>query len=120
MKFLSIIDASSIAYRSYFVFKENPLFNSYGENTSAEFGFLNSVLKVIKETKSNYIAVCFDKGKSKRENYYIKYKIQRPKMPDELSLSIYRIKQIVNALNYKIFEIEGYEADDIMQQLFIS
>jgi DNA polymerase I len=114
MKFLSIIDASSIAYRSYFVFKENPLFNSYGENTSAEFGFLNSVLKVLKETKSNYIAVCFDKGKSKRENYYIKYKIQRPKMPDELSLSIYRIKQIVNALNYKIFEIEGYEADDII------
>jgi len=113
-KILSIFDGSSIAYRSYFVFKDNPLFNSYGENTSAEFGFLNSVLKVLKETRSNYIAVCFDKGKSKRENYYIKYKIHRPKMPDELSLSIYRIKQIVSALNYKIFEIEGYEADDII------
>ncbi|MEO0217048.1 MAG: 5'-3' exonuclease H3TH domain-containing protein, partial [candidate division WOR-3 bacterium] len=117
MKVLSLFDANSIAYRSFFVFKENPLFNSAGENTSAEFGFLNSILRVLKETKSNYIGICFDKGKSKREVHYKEYKIQRPKMPDELTLSLIRIKQLVSALNYKIFEVEGYEADDVIATL---
>ncbi len=114
MKILSIFDASSIAYRSFFAFKENPLFNSKGENTSAEFGFLSSILRVLKETKSNYIAICFDKGKSKRDIYYTNYKIQRPKMPDELTLSLIRIRQLVKALNYKILEVDGYEADDVI------
>ncbi|MEO0202308.1 MAG: DNA polymerase [candidate division WOR-3 bacterium] len=114
MKILSLFDANSIAYRSFFAFKDNPLFNSSGENTSAEFGFLNSILRVLKELKNNYVGICFDKGKSKRELHYKEYKIQRPKTPDELAISLIRIKQLVNALNYKIFEVEGYEADDVI------
>ena len=73
-KILLIVDGHSIAYRAYFAFIRNPLINSKGFNTSAVFGFINSLLKAIRETRATHGAITFDKGLSKREETIKEYK----------------------------------------------
>ncbi len=113
-----IIDGTSLAYRAFFAFIKNPLRNTKGENTSAPFAFTNSILKIKREYKPRYIAIVFDaKGKTKRHIIFEKYKATRPPMPNELVLSLERIKDITNALNIKIYEMPGFEADDVIATL---
>ena len=116
-KILLIVDGHSIAYRAYFAFIRNPLINSKGFNTSAVFGFINSLLKAIRETRATHVAITFDKGLSKREETIKEYKETRPSMPDELSMSMGYIRELVRALGYRIVEVEGYEADDVIYTL---
>ncbi len=115
MSLLLLVDATSLAYRVFFAFEKNPLRNSKGENTSAIFAFANSLLRLMEEQKPTHIALVFDaKGKTKRHEIYSAYKATRPKAPDELTFSLIWIKELGKALNIKIFEIEGYEADDVI------
>jgi len=117
-KSLYLIDGSAIFYRAYFAFIRNPLINSKGENTSATFGFVNSILKIIKEENPDYIVVAFDtKAPTFRHEMYPEYKSTRAKMPDDLVVQLPRIKEAVAALNLASVEIEGYEADDIIGTL---
>ncbi|MCB2201860.1 DNA polymerase I [bacterium] len=114
-KSLYLIDGSAVFYRAYFAFIRNPLINSKGENTSATFGFVNSVFKIIREEKPDYIAVVFDtKEPTFRHERYEEYKSTRAKMPDDLVDQLPRIHQAVEALNLASYLMDGYEADDIV------
>ncbi len=117
-KTLFLVDGSAIFYRAYFAFIRNPLINSKGENTSATFGFVNSVLKIIREEDPDYLAIAFDtKQPTFRHKTYPEYKSTRAKMPEELVDQLPRIRQAVDALNIPYFELDGYEADDIIGTL---
>jgi DNA polymerase-1 len=117
-KSLFLVDGSAIFYRAYFAFIRNPLINSKGEDTSATFGFVNSLLKIIREEKPDYIGVVFDtKAPTFRHEMYPEYKSTRAKMPEELVLQLPRIREAADALNLPSVELEGYEADDIIGTL---
>ena len=114
-KTLYLIDGSAMFYRAYFAFIRNPLINSKGVNTSATYGFVNSLLKVIKDEKPDYIAVAWDtKAPTFRHEQYAEYKSTRAKMPDELVEQLPDIRETVEALNIAHFEMEGFEADDVI------
>ncbi|HUV30470.1 MAG TPA: DNA polymerase I [Acidobacteriota bacterium] len=110
-----LVDGSALFYRAYFAFIRNPLINSKGENTSATFGFVNSLLKIIREEEPDYLAVVFDtKHPTFRHKRYPEYKSTRAKMPEDLVEQLPRIHEAVQALNIPEFEVAGYEADDII------
>jgi DNA polymerase-1 len=112
---LFLIDGSALFYRAYFAFIRNPLINSKGENVSAPYGFINSLLKIIKNEEPDYMAVVFDtKAPTFRHQMYDQYKSTRAKMPDELIMQLPRIREATEALNLPALEMEGYEADDII------
>jgi len=114
-KTIYLVDGSSLFYRGYFAFIKNPLINSKGENTSATFGFVNSLMKIIKDEDPDYIAIVFDtKEPTFRHKMYPEYKSTRAKMPDDLVAQIPRIWEATHVLNIPHFEMEGYEADDII------
>ena len=110
-----LVDGSALIYRAFFAFIRNPLINSKGEDTSATFGFVNSVLKLIKDEHPDYLAIVFDtKAPTFRHERYEEYKSTRAKMPDELVAQLPRIFEAVEALNIPCFSLDGYEADDII------
>ncbi len=110
-----IIDAMALAYKAYFAFINRPLISSKGEPTSAVYGFLNQLLKILEEHKPDYIAVAFDsKGKTFRHDKYENYKSSRAQMPDDMIPQIDRIKQIIQTLNIPIYILPKFEADDII------
>ncbi|MDH3891592.1 MAG: DNA polymerase I [candidate division Zixibacteria bacterium] len=110
-----LIDGSAVFYRAYFAFIRNPLINSKGEDTSATYGFVNSILKLIRDEDPDYLAIVFDTAEPTfRHRMYDDYKSTRAKMPDELAEQIPRIRQAVEALNIPSFELAGYEADDLI------
>lgn len=115
---LFLIDGSALAYRSYFAFIRNPLINSKGENTSAVFGFTNSILKILREENPDYVAVVFDtKAPTFRHEIFKEYKSTRAKMPAEMSEQLPRIREVAEGMDLPILEVEGYEADDLMGTL---
>jgi len=117
---LALIDGSALAYRSHFVFIRNPLMNSKGENTSAVYGFTNTLLKVIREEKPDRIAISFDTSKKTfRHEKYPAYKSTRAKMPDELRDAIPHIRSLVQAMNLVVVERDDIEADDVLGTLAV-
>lgn len=114
-KRIIIIDAMALAYKGYFAFINRPLSNSKGEPTSAVFGFLNQLFKIIEDTKPDYIAVAFDsKAKTFRHDIYDKYKSSRAKMPEDMIPQLKRLKEIIEAFKMPIYIKDGYEADDLI------
>jgi DNA polymerase-1 len=114
-KKLFLLDGSAIFYRSYFAFIRNPLINSKGENTSAAFGFLSTVFKLIEDEKPDHLVVVFDTAEPTfRHEIYTDYKATREKMPEDMVDTIPRMMQALNTLNLCILEKPGYEADDII------
>ncbi len=110
-----IIDAMSLAYKAYYAFISRPLHSTKGEPTSAVYGFVVQLLKIIEDTQPDYIAVAFDsKEKTFRHDRYENYKSSRAEMPDDMIPQIERIKQIVDAFNIKTYILPKYEADDII------
>lgn len=115
MKKLLLLDAYAIIYRAYYAFIRNPRVNSKGLNTSAIFGFVNTLEDVIKREQPTHIAVAFDpSGKTFRHEAYEAYKAQREKTPEDIRLAVPIIKDIVKAYNIPVLEIPGYEADDVI------
>ena len=115
---LYLLDGSALMYRAYYAFIRNPLINSKGENTSAAFGVVNSLVKIIREEKPDYIAIIFDtKHPTFRHEMYDEYKATRAKMPDDMAAQIPRIHEAIAALNVVDYELPGYEADDIICSL---
>ena len=110
-----VIDAMSLAYKAYYAFINRPLQTSGGEPTSAVYGFVTQLLKIIEDTKPDFIAVAFDsKEKTFRHEQYENYKSSRAEMPEDMIPQIQRIKQIISAFNIPILILPGYEADDIV------
>ena len=112
---LFLIDAYALIYRSYYAFIKNPRINSKGMNTSAIFGFVNTLEDILNREHPSHIAVGFDpKGPTFRHKIYEQYKAQREETPETIRESIPYIKDIIRAYNIPILEIEGYEADDVI------
>ncbi len=118
-KKLFLIDAYAIIFRAFFAFAKNPRINSKGLNTSAAFGFTNSLIDVLKKEKPTHIAVVFDPpgGSVTRKEAFEKYKANRNETPEGILTNIGPIKKIVEAFNIPIIEVEGYEADDVIGTL---
>ncbi len=117
-KTIFLLDAYALAYRSYFAFIKNPRINSKGENTSAVFGFANTMLEVINKQKPSHLGVVFDpKGPTFRHEMYKEYKAHREAMPDDLRQSIPYIKEMITAMNIPVVEVAGFEADDVIGTL---
>ncbi len=118
MKKFYFLDGHSIIYRSFYAFIRNPLRNSKGMNTSAVYGFLNTILRIIKKFEPTYLAIAFDTGgETFRDKEYKDYKATRPETPDELTPQISIIQQIAETLGLLCLEKEGFEADDVLASL---
>lgn len=112
-KKLFLIDAHALCYSAFYAIRE--LANSKGQPTNAVYGFLMTLKKILREYDPFYVGVCFDsKQKTLRQEKFASYKIQRQPMPDGLVSQIGLIKEVIGALGLKIFEVGGYEADDII------
>jgi len=113
-----LVDGSALAYRSHFAFIHNPLTNSRGQNTSAIFGFVRALLKLIDDEHPDYLAVIFDTPEPTfRHKTYAEYKATRQKMPDDLVDQLPKIREFCEALGAKVVEVPGFEADDVMGTL---
>lgn len=117
---LYLIDGSALAYRSHFAFIRNPLVNSRGENTSAVFGFANTLLKVLRKYQPDHLVIAFDTSlPTFRHQQHPDYKATREKMPEELAEQLPRIHQLAAAMHIPLLVEEGFEADDIIGTLAV-
>ena len=117
-KSIYVIDGSAIIYRSYFAFKNRPLINSRGENTSAIFGFLRTIISLLERFEPEYFAIIFDeKEPTFRHKTYKEYKATRDKMPEDLVEQLKPILEMVNLSHIAKLSKPGYEADDIIATL---
>ncbi len=114
-----LIDGNSILNRAFYGIMGNKmLMTEDGTYTNAVYGFLSILFKTEEELKPEYIVVAFDKkGPTKRHEMYKEYKANRKGMPEELAVQMPIIKEILQAMNIKIIEKEGYEGDDIIGTL---
>lgn len=112
---LFLLDAFALIYRSFFAFSKNPRINSKGENTSAVFGFMNTLLDVIEKENPKYLGVVFDTSEPTfRHIQYKEYKAQREAMPEGIQTAIPHIFNLLEALNIKVLKMPGFEADDLV------
>ncbi|MCI0707509.1 MAG: DNA polymerase I [Ignavibacteriae bacterium] len=115
---LFLLDAMALVYRAYFAYIRAPLRNSKGESTSAVFGFLSYLNKILDDEKPDHIAVVFDTAAPTfRHKMYKQYKATRQEIPEDMPPQIDMIKKIVKAYNIPLLELNGYEADDIIGTL---
>ena len=119
MKKIILVDGNNLLFRSFYAtaYQGVIMRNSKGFPTNALYGFINMMNKIIKEENPNYILVAFDKGKTFRHDKYDSYKAGRIEMPDELKLQFPKAKEVLDAFGIKHFEIDNYEADDIIGTL---
>ncbi|MDP3049375.1 MAG: DNA polymerase I [Thermodesulfovibrionales bacterium] len=110
---LYLIDGNSYVYRAFYAIKG--LTNSKGFPTNAIYGFTTTLLKIIREKKPDGVAVFFDTPEmTERHRIFKEYKAQRPETPNELVRQLPRIREMIDAFNISIFEMPGYEADDLI------
>lgn len=115
MEKLYLLDAYALIYRAYYALIRSPRINSRGENTSAIFGFVNTLEEILTKHEPDYIAVAFDPaGPTFRHEAYPEYKAQREATPEDIRRSVPIIKDIIHAYHIPILEVAGYEADDII------
>jgi len=113
-----LIDAHSIIFRSYFAFIHNPLKNSRGENTSGIFGFLSTLEKIKAKFDTEYIALAFDTpAETFRDKVFKEYKATRPPPPPDIPFQIIKTKEVAVLLGIPVFELDGFEADDVLATL---
>ncbi len=113
-----LLDAMALIYRAHFAFSKNPIVNSKGINTSAVYGFLNTLLELLNKEKPTHLAVAFDtKSPTFRSEIFTEYKANRERQPEDIQVAIPIIKNFLEHLNIKIVELDGFEADDIIGTL---
>lgn len=115
MNKLYLLDAYALIYRAYYALIQKPRINSKGMNTSAIYGFVNTLEEVRTLFSPTHLAVAFDPaGKTFRHEMYEPYKAQRQETPEDIRKSVPVIKDIIRAYNIPILEVEHYEADDVI------
>lgn len=115
---LFILDGMALAYRAFYAFISSPMRSSKGVNTSAIFGFANTLASILDKESPTHLVACFDAGHDTlRRRLYPEYKANRQAMPDELRASIPPILRILEQMNIPIVRMEGYEADDLIGTL---
>ncbi|MDN5396023.1 MAG: DNA polymerase I [Chryseobacterium sp.] len=114
-KRLFLIDAYAMIFRGYYALIRNPRLTSTGLDTSAIFGFTNSLIELIRREKPSHLAVVFDVGQaSVRTDDYSDYKANRSETPEAIKIAIPYIYRILQAMHIPILGVEGYEADDVI------
>ena len=118
-KKLLLLDAYALIFRAFYAMIRSPRVTSTGIDTSAVFGFVNTLQDLLKRERPSHIAVCFDPpgGKTFRHENYEPYKANREKTPEGILVAVPYIKRILQAYRIPIFEVEGYEADDVIGTL---
>jgi DNA polymerase-1 len=112
---LFLLDAYALIYRSYYAMMKIPRVNSKGFNTSAVFGFVNTLEEVLRKEEPTHIGVAFDPaGPTFRHEAYEAYKAQREETPEVIRTSVPVIKEIIRAYNIPVLEVPYYEADDVI------
>lgn len=112
---LLLIDAYAMIYRAYYAFIRVPRMTSKGENTSAIFGFLMTLEDLTKRLQPTHLGVAFDPhGPTFRHEAFEQYKAQREETPEDIRKAVPKIKEILAAMNIPIFEVAGFEADDVI------
>lgn len=115
---LFLLDAYALIFRAYYALIKMPRVTSGGFNTSAIFGFVNTLEELLRKENPTHIAVCFDpQGPTFRHKAYENYKGEREATPEDIKKSIPIIKDIIRAYNIPVIEVEGYEADDVIGTL---
>jgi DNA polymerase-1 len=114
-KRLFLIDAYAMIFRGYYALIRNPRLTSKGVDTSAIFGFTNSLIELIRREKPTHLAVVFDVGQaSVRTDDFSDYKANRSETPEAIKVAIPYIHKILEAMHIPILGVEGYEADDVI------
>ena len=117
-KKLYLIDAMALIYQAFYAYRDRPLINSKGVNTSAVHGFANVLYKLLKEEKPTHIGVAFDTmAPTLRHDDFIQYKANRQETPEDLVSSIPYIKRLIEGFNIPALYVDGYEADDVIGTL---
>jgi DNA polymerase I len=115
MKKLFLLDAMALIYRAHFAFAKTPRISSKGLNTSAVFGFANTLNEIIKKEKPTHLGVAFDTPKPTfRHERFVAYKAQRQEQPEDISIAIPYIKRLCQCMNIPLLILDGYEADDVI------
>ncbi len=114
-KKLFLLDAMALIYRAHFGFSKNPIINSKGMNTSAIYGFVNTMMEILRKENPTHIAVAFDtSAPTFRHIEFPAYKANRDETPEDIRTAIPIIKDIIKAFNIPVLELDGFEADDII------
>jgi DNA polymerase-1 len=118
MNRLFLLDGMALIYRAHFALIQAPIRNSKGVNTSALYGFINTLLAILEKENPTHIGVAFDtSAPTPRHVKFPAYKAQRDEMPEELAAAIPHVKALCRAFHIPVLEIDGYEADDIIGTL---
>jgi len=118
MKKIFLIDGYTLVFRAYYAFIKNPRINSKGINTSAIFGFTNSLDEIIRKENPSHMAVVFDfPAPNFRHGLYPQYKANRQPTPEDIKKSMPLIKEIIKGFNIPVIEMQGFEADDLIGTL---
>ena len=117
-KRLFLLDAYALIYRSYFAFSKNPRMTSDGRNTSAIYGFMLTLLDLIRKEDPSHIAIVFDPpGPVDRVNDFAEYKANREETPEDIKMSVPIIKDLAAAFRIPCLQVMGFEADDVIGTL---
>ena len=118
-KKLLLLDAYALIFRAFYAMIRSPRVTSTGIDTSAVFGFVNTLQDLLKRQQPSHIAVCFDPpgGKTFRHESYEPYKANRDKTPEGILVAVPYIKRILEAYRIPIYQIDGFEADDVIGTL---
>ncbi len=115
---LYLLDAMALIYRAHFALIRSPIFTSDGVNTSALFGFANTLLDLIEKRKPTHLAVAFDtREPTERHKIFPAYKEQRDALPEDIAAALPVVKRLVKAFNIPVLAYPGYEADDVIGTL---
>ncbi len=113
-----LLDAYALIFRSYYAFIKNPRITSRGQNTSAIFGFVNTLEEILKNEKPSHLAVAFDPPTPIfRHEIFPEYKATREETPEDIKLSVPYIKDILKAYNIPVVQVDKFEADDVIGTL---
>lgn len=113
-----LLDAYALIFRAYYALIRSPRITSKGKNTNAQFGFTNTLVELITKQKPSHLAVCFDTAApTDRHTEFANYKANRQETPEDISLAVPDIKNIIKGFNIPVMELDGYEADDVIGTL---
>ncbi|MFZ4763343.1 MAG: DNA polymerase I [Roseimicrobium sp.] len=112
---LFLLDSMALLYRAHFALIKKPIFTSKGVNTSALYGYANTILDILQNQKPTHLAAAFDTAApTPRHTLFPAYKAQREEMPEDLSIAIPASKRLLQAMRIPMLEVDGYEADDLI------
>ena len=118
MQKLMLLDAYALIFRAYYGLIRSPRINSKGQNTSAAFGFINTLEELIRTENPDFVAVAFDPpGGTFRHEQFPEYKVTRDETPEDIRWAVPVIKDFLTAYGIKMVEVPRYEADDVIGTL---